>query len=462
MATAARRAGTRSRGQVLVAVVMVLLVLLVIVPAVVTWVQQESRVSVKDQRSTLAFNLAEAAVQRGMWKLKSATSTWDAAVAGTPIAGYDFDATYRDISGGEYRIRFSSGANKTVTVAGEARTSQSGELRAIRAVYANRSLPGPVLTVGIVTYAGALEAHWGPVMAQNNINISGNAATEYFPRKFSKQAVTGTGGQPRDVNGITPPNTDNVEWWSDYDVPDVPLLDFATLRASAAANGTLNYYNGSSSSHTLTGYPAGSHGSCTAGSPHTTHFFDSNHHPRSKENLIWYWDGNLVLSGNMTSGCHRLGTWGTFIIRGNLTVASGDCYAFTGPVPAEAWREYARIRTATWDTATANQYPADNGFQTNRLTFNHGSATWTGGPPSANTDVAHRGLLYVGGNLTILTGALGDFHGVLWVNGNITNNNTGERSLIFYDDTLDVPILNVILVRQSWMETGPSALPWAP
>lgn len=463
------------RGQVLVGVILLLMLLLVIVPAVVTWVQQEARISVKDQKSTSAFNLAEAGIDRGMWKLKSSTSTWAQAKVGTVISGYNFDSTYGDIPGGTYRIRFASGpATNEVTVTAEGRDPQNKETRAIQAVYSNNSLPGPVLASGVLTYSGALEVHWGPVMAQNNIVVSGNAATEHFPRKYSKQVVSGgTGTNARDTNGINPPNTDNIEWWSDFAVPDVPLIDFATMRASAAANGTLNYYNGNASSHTLIGWPAGSHGTCSnAGTssnhaaPHSTHFFDSEHHPLSKANLIWYWDGDLVLTGDTATGCcggcHRIGLWGTFIVRGNLTIEAGDCYAFTGPVPASAWKEYTRIGASSFDTATSNQYPADNGLKTNLLTFNHGSQSWTGGPPSANTDVSIRGFVYTGGNMTFVSGALGDFQGVLWVVGNITNNNVGERSLVFYDETLgaSLPVLNVVLVRQSWREVSPSATAW--
>ena len=463
-----RGRSARQSGQILAGVVMVILLLMVVVPAMVRWVQNEAKLSVKDQQSTGAFNLAEAAIERGVWALKASTGSWARARDGEVTAGYDFDVTYRDIPGGSYRIRFSTASGGRVQIDGEGRDALNKETRAIRALYANRALPGPMLTSGIMTYSGAFECHWGPVMAQNNITISGNAATEYFPRKFSKQVVQGTAGQPRDTNGLTAPNTDGVEWWSDYAVPALPTLDFATMRTSAAANGTLNYYNGWASSHTLTGYstPLANHGSCCkAGSaaahpaPHSDHFFDSNHHPLSKANLIWYWDGNLTLTGN-NGNCHRMGLYGTLIIRGNLNIETGDCYAFTGPVPATAWMEYARIKTAQVDSATANQYPADNGYQQNRLTFSHGSETWTGGPPSADTDVGLRGFIYVGGNFTIVQNAKSDFAGVIWVNGNVTNQNSGERSLVFYDSTLDVPVLNVILTRDSWQEVSPSAVAW--
>lgn len=470
------------KGQVLPIVLGVMVVLLILLPALVRWVQNESRWTVKEQKRVTAFNLAEAGIDRGAWKLKSSTSTWAGVAAGAALAGYNFDATYADIAGGSYRIRLSSGPGSgQATITAEGRDSATQEVRAVQAVYQNTAIPGSLITGGVLTYAGAFEAHWGPALAQNNIVISGNAATEYFPRKFSRQVVSGTVGQPRDTNGLTPPNTDNVEWWSAYDVPELPILDFTTLRSSAVANGTLNYYNvnASSTGHTLTGYPAGPHGTCRqptggAWANHRYHFFDSNHHPLSRQNRIWYWDGDLYLTGQTVTECHRQGLWGTLIIRGNLTIATGDCYSvYQATVPSTAYQEYTKLRTSQWDTSTLNEYPADNGYHASRPAFNLGSCssgctpvgswageTWTGGPSAQNTDVGIRGFLYVGGNLTVMNQALMDLYGAIWVVGNVTNNNVGERSLVFYDSTLDVPVLNVILVRQSWQEVSPSPVSW--
>ncbi|OGR81853.1 MAG: hypothetical protein A3J74_09260 [Elusimicrobia bacterium RIFCSPHIGHO2_02_FULL_57_9] len=460
----------KERGQVLAGVIVVLVLLLIIVPAMVTWVQQDSRQAVKDQKTTVAFNLAEAGIDRGMWKLKSATSTWVAARDGIVITGYNFDSTYDDVPGGTYRIRFSTGpASDQVTITAEGRDSQAKETRAIQVVYENQSLPGPILASGSLTYSGAFETHWGPVLAQNNIVVSGNAETEHFPRKYSKQVVSGgAGANARDTNGLNPPNTDNMEWWSDYPVPDLPQLDFVTLRASATANGTLNYYNGTISSHTYTGYPAGTHYCRIAGTsanhpaPHNQHFADSNHHPKSKDNLIWYWDGDLYLTGGSNLSGHSIGIKGTLIVRGNFTIETEDNYGPVVTVPQNAWEEYARIGVSSYDTATLNQYPADDGYQRVRAIFDLGNESWTGGPPSAFTDVGLSGFVYVGGNLTIVANAMSDYHGVIWVVGNIVNNNVGERSLVFYDGTLgkDLPVLNVILTRESWKEVAPSTAAW--
>lgn len=457
------------RGQILVGVTLLVLVLMILVPLLIQWGSQESKWSVKDQQTTTTFNLVEGAVDRGMWKLKSATGTWAAAAAGTVIAGYNFDTTYADDTGAQYRIRFASGpSTNQVTVFAEGRDTKSGQRRALRTVFENRAFPGPILSGGTVNYSGTFDAQWGPIMTQGNILITGTAATRYFPRKYSKQVVTGTAGNPRDTSGINPPNTDNIEWWSDYPVPDLPILDFTTMRASATATGTLNYRtnNNTSGAGKCVGWAGNgrcqSAGTTAASHFHATtcHFFNSNNHAQSKNNRLWYWDNDLIMAGNMDGGgCFRLGLYGTVIVRGNLTIDSGDCYAYTGPVPANAWKEYTKISATTNDTATTNQYPADNGLRTNRLTFNHGGETWTGGPISGNTDVGIRGFIYTGGNLTF--NSLSDVAGSVWVVGNVVNNDTsGERVLVFYEPPAGLPVLNVVLGRLSWDETAPSATPW--
>lgn len=458
-----------NRGQILVGATILVAVMMLLVPLMVQWGRNESRWAVKEQRTVAAFNVTEAAVDRGLWKLKSTTVTWAAAAQGQVVAGYNFDQTHTDIEGGVYRIRFSSGPQvDQVTVLAEGRDNRTRQTRAVRAVFQNMTNPGPLMSAGLIGYAGSFEAHWGPIYAHNTITISGNAATEYFPRKYSKQVVVGTAGQPRDTNGLNPPNTDNTEWWSNYDVPDLPQLDFVTMRASATANGTLNYRtnDGTSGAGKCVGW-AGK-GRCETGgntaashvNASLAHFFNTNDHALSKQNRIWYWDGNVTFTGNTTGpGCYRNGLYGTIIVRGNMTIDAGDCYAYVGPVPADAYEEYTRIKTATSDTASANQYPADNGLRANRLTFNHGGESWTGGPPSANTDVGFRGFIYSGGDLTI--NSIADLAGTVWVNGNTICNDTSERVLLFYEgNNPNVPVLNVVAKLRTWDEVRPSTITW--
>ncbi|MHB0997429.1 MAG: hypothetical protein ACYC2I_13765, partial [Elusimicrobiales bacterium] len=224
-------------GFLLPAVIMILLLMLISVPIMYKWVKDDTKLSVKDQSSSQAFNLAESAVDRGYWKVKSSTATFEMVKTGGALAGYRFDTTYRDLQGGTYRIYVGSGpVEDQVTIIGEGRNALGTETRAIKAVYENTSVPGAIITGSNMSATGASVVHWGPVLAMGDITVSGGGLTNGFPRKLSKQVV-----RPFDpTNDVNPSNTDGLEWWSDYNVPELPQFDFATMKASAAASGTLN------------------------------------------------------------------------------------------------------------------------------------------------------------------------------------------------------------------------------
>lgn len=420
------------RGQVLVGVILVLMALLIMVPALVQWVQQESRTSVKDRKSSTAFNLAQAAVERGMWKLKSSTSTWASAAAGVSIAGYNFDVTYRDLPGGSYRIRFEEDTLNgvaVVVVTGEGRDESSKETRAIEAVYQNVSIPGAIIAGGNFEQAETSIVHWGPVMAMGTILVSGSAYNSHYPRKLSKQWVL-----PYD-NSLVPPNTDNLEWWSDYDVPELPQFDFTTMKSSAIATNTYNCsgrWNATIADQVL----------CNTGcvSCNVSGLYQDS---RAGNNYIWYWDQDVVINGT--------GIKGTTIVRGNLTLVGGD-YGNSGMnmrVPYGAWREYQQF-----DNASTNTYPGDNGYQAVKNEYQLGANdTIEGGP--TGSDTGFNGFVYVGSDINASGDA--DVYGAIWVVGAW---NSADNIIIFYNDQLNVPTLNVVLVRQSWKEVSPSATSW--
>lgn len=425
------------RGQILVGVILVMLALLIMVPALVQWVQNESRISVKDRKAGTAFNLAQGAVERGMWKLKSSTNTWTAVMNGTAIAGYNFDVAYADLPGGTYRIGFSSGELNGFAVAlvwGEGRDADGKEIRSIQATYANITIAGAIIANSGVRMDGSSGVNWGPVMAMGDITLSGTAASKYQPRKLSKQAVIGTVGQPRDTNGLTPPNTDNMEWWSDYDVPELPLFDFTTMRSSAIASNTLNC--GGAWNNTTKQVP------CNTGcvSCNISGIYKDN---RNSRNYIWYWDNNVIISDS--------GLKGTIIVRGDLTLKGADQgnASMAMNVPASAWMEYQKF-----DTADANEYPGDTGYRSVAATYTLGAGPSLEGSVG---DVAFNGFVYVGNNITMLAGSQGDVYGAIWVAGNWTSSSNNE---IFFNDKLVVPALNVVLSRQSWKEVTPSTTAW--
>jgi len=498
---------TKRKGQVLPIVMGCLVVLVIIIAAMVKWLQNDTQWTVKSQRTTSAINLAQAGEDRAQWKLQSSTTTWTAAAAGniaSVTSGYNFDITYTDIPGGTYRIKITSGptsggsctvAANCVTVLSEGRDSSTNEVRAVSTVYVNQTIYSALMAGGNVSWSPGLGLFWGPIISQGNITLENGIDAWYFPQKYAKGVVLGTAANPRDTNGLVPPNTDNVEWWSNYaGVPSLPQLDFASLRSSAAATGTLNIYGcQGSSSHgqDLTGTGQGStpgaapwdaNSTCNpAPGPHNNHFGDSTNFVKTvlldttfSNNYVWYWDGDVTLTGQFNSSNQPYSPGrstslrGTIIVRGNLTIASPGDFIYSGHVPANAWMQEQKLLTATYDTAAANQYPADTGLHQNAATFGFGYTFPTFNvplPPNSSSPneyatVGMRGLVYVGKNLTILSYM--DINGALWVNGNVTASGGSYTQFcsIFYDDTLLVPAFNVILLRQSWQETAPSTTAW--
>jgi hypothetical protein len=329
---------------------------------------------------------------------------------------------------------------------GEGRDSLRKETRSIQAVFRNTSVPGAVMSGGALSISDQAIVHWGPVLAWNDITVAGTVYNKHYPRKISKQVV-----KPHD-NSVDPPNTDNLEWWSNYDVPDLPILDFDALRSSAIATNTLNC-NGSvnGTTHQL---------NCNSACVNCeVNFCSTSGNPcdnRADKNFVWYWDRNLNL--------HDGGINGTVIVLGNLNYPSGsdDWYGnLSGPtgtrynmrVPRNAWLEYQKI-----DTNSANQYPADNGR--NRVLNNYvlGSNPTAEVEPTGS-DAAFVGFVYVGGNATLAGAA--DQHGAIWVKGNWSSGTSGSsNNNLFYNDQLQLPMLNVVLLRLSWKEVSPCATAW--
>lgn len=443
----------QSRGYTIVVVIGIMVISLILLESVVLWLQNESRWTAKFSRSTKAFHVAEAGIDRSLWKLKSSTGTWQNAADGVVITGYDFDKSYDDITGGEYRIKFSSGpGTNEVTIVSEGRDSSTNEIRSIQVIYKNLMIQGGVIAGGVITWSNKLQVQWAPVLSHGDIDIDSNAASTYYPRKFSRQVVScSDAGHPRDTNGLDPPNTDNIEWWSDYPVVEMPIIYFAGLRSSASGTGTLNVYKCT---------PGKGKGKCNGSGGHADDFQDCDGHADSKKNYVWYWDDNVEFTG----GSDAIGIYGSVIVRGNMRIASntGDNYSFTCDVPDGAWEEYAKLTKSVGDTAASDEYPADDGYQTNRATFDLGGETWAvsnGGPANAaDTDVGFRGFLYVGGDLDI-SGPT-DVYGAIWVVGNVTKAAGVSSTNIFYDENITIPTLNVILQRQLWKEIGSDTTAW--
>jgi len=481
----------RRSGFILAMLIGIIVVFFIIVPVLINWVSNDTNQTVKGQRRSVAFNLAQAAVERGYWKVKSSTSTFEAVAMGQVLNGYNFDIIYNDMPGGSYRIKVSSGSTtKEVVIIGEGRDNSTKEIRAVMAVYQNSTVNGAMLSGSRMNPSGDTTIHWGPILSMGEINLSNGADNVYYPRKFSKQLV-----KPRD-NSLNPPNTDNVEWWSAYDVPELPQFDFAEIRSSAAANGTLNCGSGlnssplkpdSSNNYTMVCNCSNNKNKCCA--DQNSCYVDNIYADRRyNKGLLWYWDSGKSVYLNNT------GVKGSFFIRGDLRIDGDDCYGpwyktngydayggyhtcgqgpstETGPgalfvsVPKTAYLEYKKI-----DTTSTNQYPGDLGLSSSSLVYQIGACNKTYyyqcdytceqacERGATGDDIGLYGFLYVGGTLKIY-GAF-DIYGAVWAVGDI-NTGSGNNVSIFFNENLELPTLNVILIKKSWDEIKPSSTPWS-
>jgi len=476
------------KGFILPMFVSIIIIFFIIVPVILNWVSEDTKSTVSEQKKSIAFNLAEAAVERGYWKVKSSTSTFESVIMGGTLVGYNFDTVYNDIQGGSYRIKISSGPlSRQVTIIGEGRDNSTKEKRAVKVIYQNQTITGAMISGSKITPSDKTTFHWGPILGWGEINLSGGAGNVYYPRKFSKQLV-----KPRD-NSLNPPNTDNLEWWSAYDVPELPMFDFATIRSSAQANGTLNcggfnnyIYPNSSNGYTLSCNCSGDKKKCCA-DQNSCKISDIYADRRYKQGLLWYWDPGKWVYLNNT------GTKGSFFVRDNLTIDGDDCYgpwyktdgydayggyhtcgsgpsSDSGPgalfvdVPKTAYLEYQKI-----DTSLSNQYPGDLGLSSSSVVYQIGACNKSSYSQCGSSceegcergasgdDIGLEGFLYVGGDLKI-TSAF-DMYGAIWVVGKVETTGSNNVS-VFFNENLDLPTLNVVLIRKSWEEIQPSSSIW--
>jgi len=437
------------------------------------------RWTVKQQKQTTAVNLAEAGVERGYWRVKNSLGTFNDVMDGAVLPGYNFDQTHRDVDGGSYRVRIARGNNvnpvsgrrNEVIITAEGRDARTAEIYAVQAVYRHQPIPAPVISQNNVDMRGRNVVHWGPIMAQGNIDLDNAMVNLGFPRKIAAQVV-----RPYDNNGLSLPNSDDVEWWSgSSDVPEFPELDFARLRQMALNAGTLNC-NGTVDPATGLGLTCATPGNenIRASYDVTNAYADparANPFPSTTGN-VWFWDENVTIT--------RAGMRGIFIFRKNLTIGRRDCWGrppTTTPdygfpncdhphytnvelrVPEMAWKEYEKKTPLTGrpDTSAVNEYPGDIGLHRNAATYTMDEDNnWRTEGELTGGDLAFYGLVYVGGDANL--GSSADIYGAIWVVGDYSGNS--ENNVIFFDEDIDVPTLNVMLKRRSWRSVAPSGDPW--
>ncbi|MFH1352493.1 MAG: hypothetical protein ABIH68_02840 [bacterium] len=387
------------KGQTLVFAMIIILVLLVYLPTLIRLLRQETKMTVKHARSTTAFHLAEAAADRGLWKLRESKDVWDS-FATESVTGYNNDVTYDDIEGGTYKIAISTTSEDTERkIIGRGRDSSTNEVRVIELIVKNVAVEAAI-SAPTINMGGSIEVHWGPIKSIGNITAD---PQDCFPRKYA-------GG---DIIGRTPPDTDDTEYWAyDSSVKSPSGINFPYYIARATTTGT---------------YWAGDHDIKTPNAIEDTH---------GDEPTVYYIVGNCELKSSYLVG--------TLIVRGNLYLNGSGKGTYYADIPENAEDEYQKdivvppLQSAKdyWTNNFAS--PANSDYPQYEFT---------------PAKVAVEGFIYVGGTISA--------NGSPVINGCIqaigAAGGMGGTSIYYNEDiALQVETTELNIKQVSWRELGPS------
>ena len=415
------------QGQMAISMVIsILLFLMLMFPVMDMFVQNEGRWSMKEKKSTTAFHLAEAGVDRARWKLLETDDMWVITGTGT-IPGYNFDQVYEaeGTKGGTYAISITSHPTDADMRVVEAvgRDATQSQVRRIRAVLRNDNAADfATRAANMVSNTGGNDhIEWGPVISGNSIDATGRT----YPRYFSAGHVT-----PQD-GGSTVASTDGVYWWSYYDIPPFPNIKFSAYLASATA-----------SDIELGGAPNG----CGNGNSSTYYFVGDAEFKGCQDtsNRTYYITGDATFKSGGAGNFIR----GTVIILGNVIIsgsggADGNYFA---KLPPEAWKEYGHNAT-TWSHYKTFD-PGGPGSYAVALSGNYQA---TGVTYELDTVLLH-GFMYTGGSQGLQGGGNCTLNGVLLSNQDATMGTSTME--IYYDDNVasDILIQGVNIKLHSWYE----------
>ncbi|HAM35286.1 MAG TPA: hypothetical protein DEB40_11525 [Elusimicrobia bacterium] len=405
-------------GQVLAGVIVLLLILSILVPAMISFVMNESKWTAKESRNTTALHLAEAGIEKGYLAISQSSATWYNLQKGQLLAGLQFNTAFTDIPGGRYTISITSGPLKNqATVISVGIDNLNRESRALKAVYASAPLEDIAIIGGngVVVTGNNMEVEWGSVVSQGAISTGGKNHPQFWS----------TGAIDHDTNGATPPNCDtpSCHWWHSYNanLPPFPTLDFNFYMSSAIASGTgpcgAYYVNGNKS------------GSCT----------DASGNP-------YYVTGKWT---NFAGDIH-----GVVIVLGDVETPNGNINGASESVllPQKAWKQYSNdwafYLAANWDSTAPAAFP---GITAPYLSPANQYVTIT---PTIH------GVLYVGGDFTGPTGGGNSdlVYGVIFVKGTVHLNMNSHVKIYYAGDIAsDIQWSQPCLYRASWQDT---LTPW--
>lgn len=481
---------TRSKAQVIVIMLIIAMIIGIVIPGLVYLTRHEAKWTVKEVKSTRAFHLAEAGVDRGIFKMNESSDLWNQ-VKISPITGYANDTIYTDVEGGYYKINITTGdSDSERKIVASAKDTAGKEYRKIEVVLSKSQVNSP-LQAAAITNTGSSTVWWGPMMSLGNMNLTGSA-NQLYPRKMARLAITASGNYPtRDNDGQA--STDDLEWWSynheDNPVPDPPEINFSSLSATAQTGFT---YTDPNNDNAIQADIAGNQSAPIKNVyvKFVTKKQLNLNNLKDNQNRIWYFDDQNSGDDISISFAGSKHFRGTLIVMGDATISgsgdSTDSYGkYTTTPPATAWKEYLKNTpsnddgdggagatddgnytnhlNADTEEATRHEYPGDAGLKQvtspgdgicNGYNFVNGCIAHNKKGGASGNPVSFKGFVYVHKDCS-LTGS-NVIHGALLINGNATDTGSTE---IFFDDTVSVPASSSDFTRKSWKELPPGE-PW--
>ncbi len=355
---------SNSRGQAMMAAVMVVGVgAVVFIASIVYRNMSVQKTAVTSRKSLSAFNLAKAALEKGLWTLHSNSGYWKRVSTGGSIPGYSNDVIYTDIPGGSYKINIAQGESSSdvILTASAKDESTVPQYRGLQVTLTKKGAQFGVIMASKIKLQKRTKLHWGPVYAYDSLDLKKKSRL-FYPRLFSKGKI-----KSLDTNSALP-NTDGTRWWSFNFKPGVPAwpqIDFEYYKTLAKAQGT--YYakgdRGQGKKHKdddddklddkdKSDDDDYSYSNIIDTQPYVR-FYDTGVKAKFKggKNLL---RGVIISMGSVE---FKDGTASISAVNAKYAAAGLPAYYPRAvALPAEAWKEYKKI-----DTASAGDYPGDIG-----------------------------------------------------------------------------------------------------
>jgi len=424
------------RGHAFLGAVTSLLTTAVFVPPTAHYLETQRRIErPASRRSSMALQLAEAGLRRGLKKLGESEILWQKARVGAEIPNYNDDMTFTDERGGSYRVRFVPGPAPTdVTVVASGSDDETGETRTVRAVYTRDGIRTALSTSGTLALGPSVHVHWGPIVSRGDL-LLGNP--DGFPRKYVAKNILHWDGDDfpttdRRDNDRTlgrPPRPDMDYYRHRAQLSRVPMSPDEGGRLEWSGDGPWpaladppesGYFRASKNSQHGVRFRASPDGRPYSLSDPTVVIFIENDTPNPIDSWVWPNGAVLELEAMILTGeSNNL----------NLTTQQG---AFRAVLPARAADEYGPSALRAW-----NDYAP--------LLSEPGRCCQRIG------DAGIRGLVWVDGDLVKKDAGPISILGTVHVGGTFE-----ARDLtIYYDDAvaLSVKTDGESLYRADWKET---------